>query len=75
MIHQKDYDNKNVKEKTTKYNLYGKSERSIRWFDLDHEWLEENISTREPYFFNKNIKQILGVMRQKKLLYQFVMQK
>ena len=41
MIHRKDSDNKKEKEKTEKYNLQGKSARSIRWFDLNNEWLEE----------------------------------
>ena len=31
------------KEKTKKYNFQGQSARSMRWFDLDHEWLEENL--------------------------------
>ena len=41
MIFRKDSDNKKEREKTKKYNTQEKSARSIRWFDLDHEWLEE----------------------------------
>ena len=48
MIHQKDYDNKKEKEKTKKYNFQRQSTRSICWFDIDHEWLEEKFSTSEP---------------------------
>ena len=48
-ICRKESENKKDKEKNKKYNLQGQSARSIRWFDLDHEWLEENFSTREPY--------------------------
>ena len=43
MIHQKDLDNKKGKDKTKKYNFQGQSTRSKRWFDLDHEWLEESL--------------------------------
>ena len=47
MIGQKDPDKKG-KGKDQEYNFQGQSARPIRWFDLDHEWLEENFSTREP---------------------------
>ena len=53
MIHRKDPDNKKEKEKTKTYDFQGKSARSTRWFDLDHEWLEENFRTREPDFYKK----------------------
>ena len=60
MIHRKNSDNKKEKENTKKYNFQGKYARSIRWFDLDYEWLEENFRTREPdlyiYFYQKYIK-------------------
>ena len=56
MIRQKDSDNKNKVEKTKKYNFQGQSSISIRCFDLDHEWLEDNFRTREPDFY-KNIYQ------------------
>ena len=38
---------------TKKYNFQEKSARSRHWFDLDHEWLEENPMTREPDFYKK----------------------
>ena len=41
MIRWKDLYNKKEKENTKKYNSQGKSARSKRWFDLDHEWSEE----------------------------------
>ena len=41
-------DNKIENENTKKYQLQGRSARSTRWFDLDHEWLEETFYTREP---------------------------
>ena len=47
-IRRKDSNNKTEEENTKKYNFQGKSERSIHWLDLDHEWLEESFSTREP---------------------------
>ena len=50
-IRQKDFDNKKEKEKTKKYNFQGQYARSICWFDLDSEWLEENFRTREPDFY------------------------
>ena len=61
MIRLKDSGNKKEKEKTKKYNFQGKSTRSICWFNLDHEWLEENSRTREPdlYFF-KRAKTVKG---------------
>ena len=69
MIRQSYTDNK--KEKTKKYNLQGKSSRSIRWFDLDHEWLEENFRTIEPDLYKNFIKQILGVKRQTNIHYLY----
>ena len=54
MIFRKDLDNK--KEKTKKYNFQGQYAISVRWFDLDHECLEKDFSTREPYFYKKFIK-------------------
>ena len=60
MIRRKDSDNKKEKEKSNKYNFKGKSTRSIRWFDLDNEWLKEIFRTREPDFYEniyqKNIR-------------------
>ena len=49
----------------------------MRWFDLDHERLEENLGTREPDFYKNFIKKILGVVRRKHthdLYQQLVMQ-
>ena len=51
IIRQKDSNNKKEKEKTKKYNFQGKYERSIFWFNLDHEWLVENFRTRETDFY------------------------
>ena len=51
MILQKDLDHKEEKEKTKRYTFQGHSARSIRWFNLDHAWLEENVDTREPDFY------------------------
>ena len=65
MIHRKDSDNKKEKEKTKKYNFQGKYARSILWFDLDHDWFEENLRTREPNFYKNFIKQIFRVKRLK----------
>ena len=51
MIRLRKSENKKKKEKTNKYNFQEQSARSIRWFDLDHEWLEENFWRRGPYFY------------------------
>ena len=51
MIRRKDSDNKKEKENIKIYNFPGQSAKSICWFDLDHDWLEENIRTREPDFY------------------------
>ena len=53
MIRQKYSENKKEKENTKKYNFQEKSARSRRWFDLDHEQLEENLMTLEPGFYKK----------------------
>ena len=65
IIRQKDSYNKKEKEKTKKYNFQGKSERSIGWFDLDQEWLEEKFRTCELYFYENFIKIILDVQEKK----------
>ena len=52
-------------ETTNKYNFQGKCVRSIRWFDIDYEWLEENVSTHKQNLYNCFIKQILGVKKRK----------
>ena len=69
MIRRKDLDHKKEKENTNKYNFQGQSARSILWFDLDHEWLEETFSTSEPDFYENFIKQTLKVKRQKNIYY------
>ena len=51
MIRQKDLDSKKEKENTKKCIFLGKSAISIRWFGFYHEWLEENFSKCEPYFY------------------------
>ena len=71
MICRKQSYNKKGNEKTNKYNFPGQSAGSIRWFDLDHERLEENCSTHEPGFYKKFIKQILGFKRQKHIRYLY----
>ena len=58
MIHQKYSDNN--KEKESKKNFQGKSARSIRWFDLDHEWLEEN-SGHVKWIFYKTLSKTYQV--------------
>ena len=70
IISRKYYDNKKVKEKTKKYNFQRKSAKSIRWFDLDHEWLEENVRTHESYYHGLfSIKNKLGTKRRKHIHY------
>ena len=55
-IRWKDLDNKIEKDNTKKYQLQGKSTRSTRCFDIDHDRLEENVCTREPYFYKQIYK-------------------
>ena len=69
MIRRKDSNNKKESKNTKKYNFKGKSARSIRWFDLDHKCLEENLVTREPNFYEKFNKIILGVMMKNHINY------
>ena len=52
-IRRRESDNENEIEKIKKYNFQRKSSRSRRWFDLDHERLEENFKTRGPDFYRK----------------------
>ena len=77
MIRQKGLDNKKGNENTKKYIFQGHYARSIRWFDLDHEWLEENFRTREPYLYKNRIKRIRGEDKKhiKYLQYELVMHK
>ena len=65
MIIQKDFDNKKGELKYQYYNFQGKSARPRLWFDIDHEWLEENFVTREPNFYKKFIKKILDMKTNK----------
>ena len=57
-IRQKESENKKDKENTKKYNFQGKSARSRRWFDLDHEFIEEIFRTSETDFYKNFIKTI-----------------
>ena len=78
IISRRESDNKSEKWKTKKYNFQGKSERSRRWFDLDHEWLKENFMTREPDFYGKLYQTKFrgdDTKNFKYLEYQLVMQK
>ena len=43
--------NKNKNE--DKFKFQGQSVRSQRWFNLDFDWIEEKISTREPDLYRK----------------------
>ena len=56
MIRRKGSDNKKERGKTKKYNSQGQSARSILWFDIDHKWFEENVSTCETNFYKIFIK-------------------
>ena len=58
MIRRKDPENKKEREKNKKYNFQGQLAESRRWFDLDHEWLEENFMSREPNFYRIFYKKI-----------------
>ena len=44
-------------ELEAKFKFQGQSARSQRWFDLDLDWIQVNVSTREPDF-NKKLFQI-----------------
>ena len=50
MLRQKDMkiteedENKNEE----KFKFQGQSARSQRWFNIDFDWIEENLSAREP---------------------------
>ena len=39
----------------SKLKFQGQSARSQRWFDLDFDWIEVNVSTREPDLYKKKI--------------------
>ena len=69
MIHLSESDTKKEKENTKKYIFQGHQAKSRRWFNLDHEWLKENLRTHEPDFYRKYIKLNLGVMIQKNIKY------
>ena len=78
MIRQRESEDKKEKEKTKKYNFQVQPARSRRWFDLDHEGLEENSGHVNHISKENCIKLNLGVMIQKHfkyLEYQLVMQK
>ena len=46
-------------DKTKKYNIQGQFAISKFWFNLDHEFLEENFITRELVLYKNVIKLIL----------------
>ena len=54
-LHRKDLkftaENKNKNE--AKFKFQGQSARSQRWFDLDFDWIEVNLSTHKPDFYKK----------------------
>ena len=78
MIRQKESYNKKLMESTKNYYFQGQSARSGRWFNIDHDWLEETFMTCEPHFFKNSLLNNLGLMIQKHmkyLEYQLVMQK
>ena len=55
MIQRKNLDDIKEKYKTNKYNFKGQPARTKHWFDLDHERLKENFTTREPDFYKETI--------------------
>ena len=55
MIRRRESDDIKEKDKTKIYNFRGQSAKPRRWFNIDHEWLKENIMTREPNFYKKTI--------------------
>ena len=68
MLSQKDLniteENKNKNEDNFKFQC--QSERSQRWFDIDFDWIDENLSTREPDVYKKYFK---GMMKHKIQMY------
>ena len=54
MIRQKESDNKKKEENNKKYKFQGQSERYRRWFDLDHDWIEENFMIYESDFYKNH---------------------
>ena len=49
MVDKKD----TIKQPIIKYLFQGHSARSKNWFDLDIEWVKENIITREHQFYKR----------------------
>ena len=47
MIRRWESDDKKEKEKVKKYDFQGQLSGSRRWFDLDHDWLEEYFRKRK----------------------------
>ena len=45
-----------MKSNEAKFKLRGQSARSRCWFDIDFDWIEVNVITREPDFYNKIFK-------------------
>ena len=56
MIRQKYLDHKKDKEIIKKYKSQGQSAKSIRWFDIDHKWLEKSIT--QGFFLKNNLSKI-----------------
>ena len=50
VIRRRESDDKKGKDKAKK-NFQRKSAKTKCWFDLNHEWLKENFTTHEPYFY------------------------
>ena len=53
---QKDLDNKKERGNIKKYNFQGQSAGSIFWFDIDHEWLENNLVNVHQIYIKTIIK-------------------
>ena len=45
------------------FNFQGQSAITKHWFNIDHEWLKENVIKREPKFYKNYIKLNLGVIQ------------
>ena len=46
----------------SKFKYQGQSKRSKYWFDLDLDWIDINLSTREPGFY-KNVSKIMTMSK------------
>ena len=43
----------NTNKNEAKFKFQGQSARSQSWFDLEFDWIEVNVSTRETDFYKK----------------------